>query len=114
MVQAIGDMDLALARDNLNAWADGDRRFHESLVELSGNKRLAELVHTMRDQTHRARMIVVRLRPNPVESNIEHRAAYEAIRRGDWRRGRNILRVHRMRGRDMILDILAQYRLPPL
>ena len=43
---SIRDMDAALERDDLAAWAAADERFHTLLVEAAGNSRLTELVQT--------------------------------------------------------------------
>ncbi|WP_421938161.1 GntR family transcriptional regulator [Pelagibius sp.] len=37
--RAVEDMDSALADDDLRAWAEADERFHNLLVEFSGNER---------------------------------------------------------------------------
>ena len=58
-------MQSALAADDLVAWAKADELFHQLLVERSGNGRLARMFHTIMDQSHRARMLTLRLRPKP-------------------------------------------------
>src|SRR3954451_3479174 len=67
-------MKTALAEDDLSAWARADGRFHQLMIERCGNGRLARMVHTIMDQSHRARMLTLRLRPKPVGSVAEHRA----------------------------------------
>ena len=79
-------MKSALAADDLAEWARADERFHQLLVERSGNGRLARMFHTIMDQSHRARMLTLRLRPKPTASVREHRAIVDAIRRGDRKR----------------------------
>src|SRR3712207_6626667 len=66
-------MEAALAADDLVDWAGADERFHQLLVERSGNGRLARMFHTIMDQSHRARMLTLRLRPKPIASVAEHR-----------------------------------------
>jgi DNA-binding GntR family transcriptional regulator len=107
-------MEKALARDDLDAWAQADERFHRLLLELCGNPRLAEMAFTVADQAHRARMVSLRLRPRPVHSTNEHRAVLEAIRAGNWRSAGRLMKQHRDKGREMILRVLKQFRLPQL
>ena len=59
---ANADMKAALERDDLDAWAQADDSFHRALVERCGNRRLARAVATVMDQSHRARMVTLRLR----------------------------------------------------
>jgi DNA-binding GntR family transcriptional regulator len=79
--QAVGDMDKALLQDDLDAWVDADSRFHRLLVESSGNARLICIVATVVDQSHRVRLLTLRLRPKPTASNRDYRAVVEAIRK---------------------------------
>lgn len=101
-------MQSALAADDLLGWAKADGRFHQLLVERSGNGRLARMFHTIMDQSHRARMMTLRLRPKPVASVREHRAIVEAIRKGDPQAARERARRHRVAARDQLLPLLAQ------
>jgi len=107
-------MDAALKRDDLDAWAEADERFHKHLVELSGNRLLAATVHNFWDRAHRARMFTLRLRAKPVHSTREHTALVRAIRSGDVAAARDIHRAHRDRGRRELTAILARFRLPTL
>ena len=101
-------MEAALAAGDLAAWAEADGRFHQLLVERTGNGRLARMAATMQDQSHRARMLTVRLRPRPVASVQDHRAIVAAIRRGDAAQARALAQRHRAAARDMLLPLLAQ------
>ncbi|HEX4883156.1 MAG TPA: GntR family transcriptional regulator [Casimicrobiaceae bacterium] len=107
-------MDAALKRDDLEAWAQADERFHRHLVELCGNRLLVATVQNFWDRAHRARMFTLRLRPKPVDSTREHMALVRAIRRGDADAARELHRAHRERGRRELTSILARYRLPTL
>jgi DNA-binding GntR family transcriptional regulator len=59
-------------------------------------------------------MFTLKLRPLPVESTREHRAALEAILAGDAMRAREIYRTHRERARDSLMAIIEQYGLSQL
>lgn len=114
LVDAIDAMDRALEGDDLEAWAQADERYHRALLELCGNQRLRRMAYTMRDQGYRARQISLRLRPKPWQSNIEHRAVVDAVRRGDWEEARETHYRHRVRTGRALIEILEKYRLPQL
>ena len=101
-------MEAALAADDLVDWAGADERFHQLLVERSGNGRLARMFHTIMDQSHRARMLTLRLRPKPTASVAEHRAIVGAVRQGDARTARERAKQHRVSARDQLLPLLSQ------
>jgi DNA-binding GntR family transcriptional regulator len=105
------DMEAALAAGDLDAWAAADERFHMSLVELSGNRLLAEMVTNFWDRAHRARMFTLRMRPTPEHSTREHRAVAKAIRAGDATTARELHRAHRERGARELTEILQHFRI---
>ncbi|CAH1689520.1 GntR family transcriptional regulator [Hyphomicrobiales bacterium] len=114
LVRACDDMEIALARDDLNEWAKADERFHLSLVELCGNKRLATMVMGIWEQSHRARMFTLRLRPKPVDSTREHREVVNAILRGDGDKARQLYKDHREKAASGMVAIIEQYGLTRL
>ena len=73
--KSVDEMDSAVKKKDVDAWAQADERFHRILVTLCGNQRLAAMVETLWEQSHRARMTTVRLRASLEQSNREHRAA---------------------------------------
>ena len=112
--QLLSDMTAALQRDDLQAWAAGDARFHRALVELSGNTRLIGMVDAIRDQSHRARMATLHLRPKPSVSNDEHAAVVAAIRRRDAETAHRLHRLHRLRAGRLLLDLVEHHGLDHL
>ena len=111
---AIRDMDAALERDDLAAWAVADERFHTLLVEAAGNSRLTELVQTYVGQSHRVRMLTLRLRPKPSMSNRDHEAVVDAVAAHDAKRAREIHFTHREQSGRMLVDLLASHGLTRL
>lgn len=107
LAQANEAMRQALARDDLTAWAAADDLFHRTLIERSGNGRIARIAGTIMDQSHRARMLTLRMRAKPVRSVEEHQAIIDAIARGDAAQARRHARDHRARARDELLPLLA-------
>ncbi len=108
------DMATALARDDLAVWAEGDARFHRRLVEMSCNQRLIVMVETIREQSHRARMATLRLRPKPAASNDEHAAVVAALRRRDAEAAVKLIRAHRLRSARLLIDLLEHHGLDQL
>lgn len=111
LTQATADMDEALARDDLEAWAAADERFHVSLVELSGNRALANTVWNYWDRAHRARMLSLRLRPKPVNSTHEHMQMVERLRAGDVAGAAAVTRAHRERANQELVAIFERFKL---
>jgi DNA-binding GntR family transcriptional regulator len=104
-----GAMEQALARGKLLDWAAADECFHQMLTERCGNRRLARMAAMVRDQSHRARLFTLHLRPLPVASAAEHRRITDAIRSGDAEAAEAAARAHRIGARDALLPLLARY-----
>jgi DNA-binding GntR family transcriptional regulator len=111
LVEACDAMEAAVAAGDRDAWAKADEKFHLALLDLCGNRRLAGIVMTMWDQAHRARMFTLKLRPLPVDSTREHRAALDAILAGDADRARDLYRAHRARGGRELIALIERYGL---
>jgi DNA-binding GntR family transcriptional regulator len=105
--QAIAEMESALARDDLDAWARNDELFHSLLADLTGNLRLRQVLGMFRDHAHRARLQTLRLKPRPVESNRDHAAVVDAIRRGDSEAAAAIHHHHREQCSAKLLKVLT-------
>jgi DNA-binding GntR family transcriptional regulator len=114
IARAIDDMDQALARQDREAWAEADDRFHAELVRLGGNRRIQTIVAMMSDQVRRARSTTLYLRPLPRESNDDHRAVLAAIRKGASYTAQSVHRAHRERAKEMLVALLRNHRLHQL
>ncbi len=106
LAEATDDMDRALAAGDLAGWGHGDEAYHRLLVEGCGNGRFLRIIQTVNDQSHRARMLTLRLRPQLPVSVAEHRDTIDAIRVGDAEAARDAARRHRIRARDELLPLL--------
>lgn len=106
ILDAAIEADEALEKGDLSQWAASDDRFHSLLVERSGNPYLAALARTVMEQSHRARLLTLRLRPPPTSSNRDHREILEAIARRDPPAAKAALEAHRRRGMEVLLPIL--------
>jgi len=105
-------MESALRKNDLNRWAAADERFHEILTGECGNGRLSRMASTIRDQTHRARLLTLRLRPLPVKSAEEHRTIIEAIRKGDPAAAAKMAGAHRRRASEIMIPLLEKFSTP--
>ena len=114
LMTACDDMVSALEEDDLAAWARADERFHFSLVDLCGNRRLATAVMGVWEQSHRARMFTLRLRPKPMDSTREHREVAQAILAGDTQKATDLYRAHRERAATRMIEIIERYGLSRL
>jgi len=101
-------MEAALRKGDLDRWAAADDQFHRLLTGECGNNRLARMAGTIRDQTHRTRLLTVRLRPKPVNAAVEHRAIIEAIRIGDIRAAAENAAEHRRRASEIMIPLLEK------
>lgn len=101
-------MAAALDAEDRRAWAAADEAFHRGLVELCGNTRLAAMVMQVWDQSHRARMFTLNMRPLPEASTAEHRAIMQAIAAGDADGARETYRLHRRRGGAELIALIER------
>jgi DNA-binding GntR family transcriptional regulator len=90
------------------AWANADDRFHRLLVERCGNSRIRRMTQTVADQSHRTRMLTLKLRPKPTNSVAEHRRIAAAIREGSAVGAHDCARRHRVRARDELIPLLIE------
>ena len=114
LMKATRDMEGALKRDDLDAWADADERFHQTLVALAGNRMLTQTVANFWDRAHRARMVTLRMRPKPLNSTHEHMALVERLRAGDAVGAVKANRAHRSRASRELLALFERLRLQHL
>ena len=112
--RSTAEMTEALARDDLDGWAQADRRFHAALLHHCGNERLARVATAAWEQAHRARMFILRLQPKPTASAADHRAVADAIRRHDPDLAQERHRLHWLGATRTALDVIETYRLQRL
>lgn len=103
------EMKTALERDNLDGWAYADDRFHRALIDRCGNTRLARMANSIMDQSHRARMMTLRLRAKLMKSVTEHQSLVTAIRNGKATLAADRAKAHRQRARNELLPLLSQF-----
>jgi DNA-binding GntR family transcriptional regulator len=79
-------MERALARGDLDAWARDNDRFHVELVASAGNGRLSRICENLLDQSQRVRAFTLRARKPPKYTTDFHARMLKAIERGDAER----------------------------
>jgi DNA-binding GntR family transcriptional regulator len=109
---AVARMDAALEREDIQAWAQADYDFHKLLIELCGNRHLAEVARNFLDKAHRFRLLTLPLRTRPVYSNVNHAAVVEAVRRNDPQTAQDIHRAHKRRWARELADLVERLDLP--
>ena len=102
----VDDMEQSLKKEDLVGWAEADKQFHSLLVAFCGNQRIQTLVNQFMDQSHRCRMLTLKLRPRPTGSVSDHAKVVEAISRRDIDTARRTHRQHRERSGKMLIDLL--------
>jgi GntR family transcriptional regulator, rspAB operon transcriptional repressor len=117
---AIGDTSLAQLRatasaeeqalqaDDYPTWSRYNKAFHQQLVELAKNRRIASSMELLEEQVSRATRLAYPLRPKPFASVEEHRAIIEALARHDGEGARLVALRHRERVRNEIVGALEQ------
>lgn len=108
LIKATEAMKTSLIMDDLNAWATADESYHTQLLDLCGNKRLVQMATSVRDQSHRVRMVTLPLREPPNRSTQEHEAVLNAILAGNARLAHNLHFDHRQRVSKELVEILSQ------
>lgn len=114
LITATQEMEAALVKNDLDAWARADESFHHELVRLAGNKMLLDTVMGYWDRAHRARMFTLRLRPKPINSTQEHMELVAMLAAGNGKAAANVNRQHRERASRELLAIFECYHLQQL
>jgi DNA-binding GntR family transcriptional regulator len=104
-------MEKALDEGDRERWAWADEDFHDELIRLSGNSRIAAIVSNFNDQVRRARQMTLYLREPPLNSNKAHRALYVAILQGDAPEAQRLHREHRIQAGAMIIGLIRKMNL---
>ncbi|WP_146492820.1 GntR family transcriptional regulator [Vibrio cyclitrophicus] len=104
-------MQQSLQENALESWALADEEFHHTLLELTDNQRLKEVVLQFWGQAHRVRFATLHLRDTPHDSTQDHADVVEAIRNGDAERASEVHRQHRIKGGRSMVNLLEKLKL---
>jgi DNA-binding GntR family transcriptional regulator len=114
LTEAVRTMEAALQTQDVIAWITADERFHRTLLELSGNRRLARIGLSCRDQVQRAHLVAQRLRPLPGASVKAHARLIGLIRRGEAQKARESHYKQRVSAGAEILAVVTRCGLKSL
>ncbi|MFH5775094.1 GntR family transcriptional regulator [Paracoccus sp. NGMCC 1.201697] len=104
----LDEMENATAVGDITRWSELDDEFHSEVVALCCNQRLQTAINAFWGQQYRARLMILPLRPMPVESNDEHRSTFAALQAGDRALTRERHNAHRDRADRQQLDLLRR------
>lgn len=110
LVSAVRQMDAALLTGDRLAWLKADEQFHQQLLRLCANRRLAEAIAAYSTPLHRFRMHTLGARPLPVASNRAHAAVVDAVRRGDAEAAFSIHHTHLTQSRSTLMSLVRDSR----
>jgi DNA-binding GntR family transcriptional regulator len=105
----VDHMKSALAADDLDGWAAADEHFHRTLVDESGNARLAVSARTLLDQSQRFRIFTLRMRDRPTKSTRSHEALVVAIRRNDVEKAVQEHSRHKVNWHVQMAELMARF-----
>ncbi len=104
--EVLNEADDALERQDIEAWAVHDDRFHRLMAKASGNLRLEAEIEGFLDQVYRANTVLLRLNKAPASNAADHRKIVQAIRDGDTDGATETARLHRLNGMLRMKDVL--------
>lgn len=97
-----------LLADDHEAWIVANKSFHQTLVQLANNRRIAAAMELLEEQISRATRLAYPLRPRPFRSIEEHREILRRLRERDAEGARLVGTRHRERIRDEVLGALSR------
>jgi DNA-binding GntR family transcriptional regulator len=103
------DLEAARAQEpfDIGRWAACNRAFHTRLVETSGRRHLCRMLMLLRDSVERYVRFEITMMSGASE---EHRAIYEAFRRGD---AETVGRISRQHCANISASIIARLKAKP-
>lgn len=90
----IDEMVEQAERGDVDGFFQANTAFHQSFVDIAGNRKLADTYRQLIDEMGRYRMSSLALRGSLERSIAEHRAVLRAVARGDAERAAHVLSEH--------------------
>jgi len=88
------NMDKLIAKNNILAIGKESNKFHELILDVCGNDRLAQIRKNLADQIYRFRNISLRIPGVPESSLKEHREITKALKQGDADKADALSKTH--------------------
>lgn len=102
--EALAAMESALQREDVDAWVQADREYHETLYALCDSAEILAGIERINLQVDYIRLVYTRNFLNKQDSAADHRAAVEAIASGDAQHARQLTQSHWERIRAEVLQ----------
>ena len=102
----LDQMDAAQKVDNGTRYYELNLQFHTYLLDLSENHRAHQAYDELVKEMHLFRRSFFNSATNMKKSNEEHRAIYEAIKKKDAKKAKNLAVRHVLSGRERLLSKL--------
>ena len=100
------------AEKRKQAWLEEDRRYHEQLFQMAGNRRAAQIVQSLNTYWHRLRLGIMAIEGRIEVSQGEHRKITEAILRGDGAAAEIAAASHLENLKNMLVNIMKVFHYP--
>ena len=111
--KATATMEQSVDDGTIDGWSLADEYFHRSLFELCGNARLCAEGHRYRDLAQRAHFVALRLVDTDQKRKTvqSHRELVDIIQSADEGRARRVHFEQRVRGGEILVNIVKKYGL---
>ena len=93
-----------IEKGDLTAAAQTDELFHEIICHATGNRRLMQLLMTLRSQIYRYRLENLKNPKSHPDLIREHQVILQSLKEGDEDRGEEAVRTHIRRQKESILE----------
>jgi DNA-binding GntR family transcriptional regulator len=104
LAKLLDAMDTAAAESNLDLYYPFNLRFHYTLLEFTGNRRLLQTYQSLIRELHLFRRKALVTRERMSESNAEHRAIYAALRAKNPVAAASLMEAHVLNAKKRILQ----------
>ena len=95
-----------------HAWLEEDRKYHEQLFAMAGNRRAAQIVRSLNTYWHRLRLGIVAIEGRIEVSEGEHRKITEAVCGRDPEAAERAASAHLDNLKNMLVGIMKVFHYP--
>lgn len=110
--EALRQMRLAAAADDIEAWLQADIQLHEIIFKMANNERAHRIITNLNNQWHRVRIGFAAMQGRVMRSVAEHERFVENILNGDGEAAEQHMRQHLNQVREELVRLLVNMVLP--
>jgi DNA-binding GntR family transcriptional regulator len=103
----------ALAKGDDEKLVQLNTEFHDLIYKSCKSKKLTEMINNFRDYFYRYRSLLLRTEKGTNYSIDDHRRMLEAMRKKNPRLVERLVRIHLVRGKDIILKEVSEKKITP-